>query len=333
MTGVSRVNRALTAITLASIYAVILYILVWGIDRSSGGQRELLLVVGLVLFPMAVASLVTIVAEPTGEGGLGRPLLRTAVTITGIILISIILFQEGGICVVMAAPFLYAGGALGTVATVWLLRKFRRRSARLLIVLPFIGLPIEPHIVYPDRYSEVRTVIEIAAPPAIVWRQTVEIPNIQPDELSWTFSHGIVGVPRPEDPRIDGEGVGAVRHLRWGQGIHFEEIVTAWEEKRFLAWNFHFGPGSIPPKVEAHIDVDSRYLHLQSGDYRLDEVPSGRTRLTLTTRYRIATPINAYCDWWGRIFLGDFHGIVVDVIRQRSEKEAAAISRTPSRFD
>src|SRR5690606_9354543 len=113
-------------------------------------------------------------------------------------------------------------------------------------------------------------------------------------------------------------GIGAVRHLQWSQGVRFQEIVTAWEDDRYLAWDFSFGPQSIPAAVEAHIDVDSDYLKIASGDYLLEPLSDGGTRLTLTTRYTIATPINAYCDFWGRIFLNDFHGAVLQVIRNRA---------------
>ncbi len=115
-----------------------------------------------------------------------------------------------------------------------------------------------------------------------------------------------------------------MRQLQWTRGVNFQEIVTRWEENRLLAWDFRFGPGSIPPEVEAHIKVDSTYLKLAQGDYRLEPLANGHTRLTLTTRYRIATPIDFYCDLWGRLFLNDFHGVVLRVIRDRSEKIAHA---------
>ncbi len=74
--------------------------------------------------------------------------------------------------------------------------------------------------------------------------------------------------------------------------------------------------------MEAHIKVDSTYLKLAQGDYRLEPLTNGHTRLTLTTHYQIATPIDFYCDLWGKLFLNDFHGVVLKVIRDRSEKVA-----------
>lgn len=89
---------------------------------------------------------------------------------------------------------------------------------------------------YEPHDGAVTTIIDIAAPPEVVWQQTAEIRNVRQDELSWTFSHGIVGVPQPVDARLEGTGVGAVRQLEWTRGVKFQEIVTRWEENRLLAW-------------------------------------------------------------------------------------------------
>ncbi|EHM00888.1 hypothetical protein HMPREF9946_02399 [Acetobacteraceae bacterium AT-5844] len=197
-----------------------------------------------------------------------------------------------------------------------------RKGPALLVVVPLLGMPMDAAMTYPTEHAAVTTVIEIDAPPATVWQHTVAIPDIRAEELRFTISHNLIGVPKPVDARLEGEGPGAVRLLRWGQGIHFQEHVTEWEQDRRLAWRFHFAPDSIPAAVEAHIRVDSDYLRLEDGDYMLEPLPGNRTRLTLTTRYSMATPFNDYCRWWGERFLGDFHGIVLDVIRNRAEAAA-----------
>lgn len=239
----------------------------------------------------------------------------------GFILLSVVVFGEAGICVAMAAPFLLAGTALGVYVTMRLLRNYQaKRSVTFVIVLPFMALPLENQMEYQDHFNSITTVIEINAPAHLIWNNTLEIPDIGPDELGMTFSHSVVGVPKPESARITGAGVGAARHLKWGKGIKFEEVITEWQENRYLRWNFHFSETSIPKAVEAHINVNSDYLGLDYGEYLLEPIDETRTRLTLKTQYRIATPINIYCDWWGQIFLNDFHSIVLNVIKERSEK-------------
>jgi hypothetical protein len=150
-----------------------------------------------------------------------------------LVVVSMVLFREAGICVAMAAPFFVVFSTLGSTLTLWIIRKLRsRRSTMLVIALPLVVFPAELHVNYAPHDGSVTTVIDIAAPPEVVWKQTVEIRNVRADELSWTFSHGVLGVPQPVDARIEGEGVGAVRQLQWTRGVNFQEIVTQWEENR-----------------------------------------------------------------------------------------------------
>jgi len=319
-------ERVIPAVAGALIYGLVIYLLVWFGDKDT-----LPAISGLILMPMGVASVATILADPRGVGSIWRHVCIGWAVIAVLVVLCMLLFGEGGVCAIMAAPVFMLTSAAGSALATWALRTLHgRRRASLLVLLPLAGLPIEPMLPAPERDGEVTTVMEIAAPPQEVWRHTVEIPHIAPQELKRTFSHDIVGVPRPIDARLQGHGVGAVRHLRWTGGVTFQEVVTRWEENRALSWTFRFGPESIPRAIEAHIKVDSAYLKIADGEYRLEPLPGGRTRLTLSTHYRMATPINAYCDWWGQIFLNDFHGVVLEVIRARAEKGASGVvARTP----
>ncbi|MDT6939393.1 SRPBCC family protein [Brucella pseudogrignonensis] len=314
-------ERLRVAVPIAMVYGLLLYMLIWLTPISD----MMPFFGGLMLLPMGIASLASSISDPRAQKALWNHVKMAWMIIGGLVVISMVFFREGGICVIMAAPFFAVFSAIGSWVTLSLIRRFRSpRSTMLVIALPLMVYPLEPLLKYEPHEGAVTTVIDIAASPDIVWQQTAEIRNVRADELSWTFSHGIVGVPQPVDARLEGEGVGAVRQLEWTRGVKFQEIITQWEENRLLAWDFNFGPESIPAAVEAHIDVDSSYLKLTNGDYQLETLPNGHTRLTLTTRYRIATPINFYCDFWGKVFLNDFHGVVLKVIRDRSQRIAAA---------
>jgi hypothetical protein len=318
-------RRLFPAVPMAVVYALVLCLLAEAVDWEVGGGGAMMLVVAFLFgVPAAATSVAVMIADPRGQMRGGRHALIGFYVTSVFLFAAVVLLSEGGICVIMAAPLFYLASIVGALVTGLLLRRTRGRAAALVLVLaPVLGMPLEAGTAYPERTGSVTTVIEIAAPPEAVWRNTVAIPDIRPQELGWTFSHAIVGVPRPEDARLEGEGVGAVRFLRWGQGIHFEEHITAWDLDRSLAWTFQFAPDSIPAAVEGHIRVNSPYLKLTGGHYTLDPLPGGRTRLTLQTDYWIATPINAYCAWWGDVFLTDFHRIVLGVIKERSERAAS----------
>jgi hypothetical protein len=315
-------DRLIPATVTAVIYALLLYSIEWMPDW--GG---LPFISGLLLLPMAVASVASVAFDPRGTQSFWRHVKIGWICTTVFIAIAIVFLGEAGLCAVMAAPLFYLGSAIGSIVSGVSLRKLRSRSASCcLIVLPLLGLPAEPYVPAPMLEGEVRTIVVINAPAETVWRNTVEIPTIAPEELVWTFSHDIVGIPQPIDARMQGTGVGAVRHLRWTRGVTFEEVVKEWQPERHLSWTFRFAPDSIPADVEGHVKVDSGYLKLANGDYRLSPLPNGKTQLTLTTHYVIATPMNLYCRWWGDIFLNDFHGAVLNVIRQRAEKQAGRLS-------
>jgi hypothetical protein len=311
-------ERIAVAFVVGLIYALLLYNVIWSQENTT-----LPFIGGLFLLPMGVAGLATSIADPRGEKTMEYHVYLGWTVVAVALVFTVVFFSESMICVAMGLPLFAVASGAGSALTFIIMRKFRSPGrATFLVVLPLIGLPIEPHITYPDHLGEVTTIVEIAAPVETVWRNTVEIRNIDPSELKFTFSHGVLGIPQPEDASLEGEGTSAVRHLKWTKDIRFEEVITAWETNRFLAWDFRFSQDSIPSAIEAHIDVNSSYLKMTNGDYRLEPLPNGNTRLTLTSRYRIRTPINIYCDWWGQIFLNDFHGVVMNVIKTRSETSA-----------
>lgn len=313
MTGL----RLKLGVGLALFYGLVLYLMFWT------DHGVIMFLSGLILTPMAIASIFSAAADPLGRAPVSRHLKYVLLVMLGLLGLSVIFFKEGGICVAMASPFMLVGGIMGSTLTVKMLRnRSMRAGPPLMIVLPLLMGAVEPHMDFATVQEQVVSVIEIDAPPSVVWAQTVEIRNIEASELKPTFSHAVIGTPKPLDARMEGQGIGAVRQLQWTQGVTFEEVVTDWQQDRKLAWDFRFTQASIPDHVEAHIDVDSGYLKIANGDYVLEALPDNRTRLTLTTRYQMATPINAYCKLWGKVFFNDFHTTVLKVVKDRSERLA-----------
>lgn len=307
------------AVGLALLYGLGAYLIFHKFVRmNDSGLLSLGFLIGV---PIGAGSLVVLIADWKGRAwrsehaGLG---LLTTFLMLGA---GVVLLGEGGVCIVMAAPIFVPLGMLAAIVTGALLkRRNNRLRASVLPLIPLLLAQFDLWGNYPARVETVNDAIEIDALPAQVWRQLTEVRDIRPEELSWTFTQDVAGVPKPEDARLEGSGVGAVRHVRWGGGIHFDEIITQWSEGRALGWRFSFTRDSIPDRVESHIRVDGAYLQVLSGAYRLEPLPGGRTRLHLQTTYRIATPLNFYCAWWGGIMVGDFHQNVLNVIRARAER-------------
>jgi hypothetical protein len=301
------------------LYALAIY----AITRTQAPDSGMLLFAFLLGAPMAASGLAVALSDPRGTRGAGGHISTACLTVTIMLICAGVVLREGAVCLVMAAPIFYASGAIaGLVAGAIMKGRHGRMMGLSLLVLPLIGVPVEA-----DRPPEAQTRrvvsrIHIDAAPEVVWSRLTDIRQIADREHRWNFSHDIVGIPRPKDAHMIGPGVGAVRRLEWAHGVRFEEHITAWEPGRELAWTFHIGPEAQSRMLDEHLKVDSAYLRLEEGRYRIEPTADGGSDLVLTTRYWIRTPLNGYAAFWGGVFLGDFHRNVLGVIRDRAEAAA-----------
>jgi len=204
----------------------------------------------------------------------------TSVMIAGGALIVFAL--EGIVCTLMALPIALAlawpGAVVGRLVAQHSVEAGAGVGVALLVPL-FVA--VEPRHAPPAH--EVVTVVEIAAPPDVVWRHVISFPELPPPtELLFR-----VGVAAPTRARIVGTGVGATRYCDFTTGS-FVEPITAWEENRVLAFDI---TSQAPPMTEwspyrevnpPHLDGYFRATH---GEFRLTPLPGGRTRLEGRTAY------------------------------------------------
>ncbi len=155
------------------------------------------------------------------------------------------------------------------------------------------------------------------APADVVWAQTLVIPEIQPDERVWTFSHNVLATPRPESATLNGN----LRDLRWTKGVRFQEIITGQIENERLSWRFNFHDEASLASFDPHVSPNSEMLRVSDGFYELTQLSDGRTRLVLETHYQTRSPVNGYLRLWGKLFLNDFHNAVLGVIQMRAERQ------------
>jgi hypothetical protein len=285
------------------------------------GPRAFVLLWFILGTPIAATSLALIIRDPRGQLDLGGQVAFAFLIVTAMLLGGVIVLREAGICLVMASPLMYTGGCLGAMATGRLLRLRRGRPlAGLLVALPLVGAAFEHHLHYPQRDVTVASDVLIDARPDVVWGTLTSVRDIRAGELGWTFTQDFLGVPKPLDANLVGAGAGAVRYVKWGKGVHFEERITNWHANKALAWQFRFFANSIPKSIEGNIDLNGSYLQVQDGAYRLEPVGARRTCLHLQTHFWIETPLNAYFASWGGIFVSDFHRNVLQVIKGRAER-------------
>lgn len=229
------------------------------------------------------------------------------------------------ICLIMLSPATLGMATLGGALTgkiIHYLRQRRRLQSGVLgcfVLLPLLCSQWEAHWQAPELRHTVSDHIVIDAPPTLVWNGLLNVPDIHRQELRWSFSHAI-GLPRPLAAMLHGEGEGAVRDLYWEGGIHFREYVTAWEPEQRLAYRVDVSPAREALRhLDTHVVIGDRYFDIESGQYQLRDLGNGRTELTLSTTYRMHTTVNPYGQWWADRTLDDFHTVVLQLLKERTE--------------
>ena len=230
----------------------------------------------------------------------------------------VIFALEGAVCTIMALPIAlmiaFPGAVLGRIVA---RRGVQGRTgAGFALVVPlFVG--VEPRAAPPVQ--EVVTVVEIAAPPEVVWQRVISFPDLPPPtELVFH-----AGVAAPLRARIEGHGVGAIRYCDFTTG-RFVEPIRAWEQNRLLAFDI---TAQAPPMDELspypkihppHLDGYFRATH---GEFRLTPLPGGRTRLEGRTAYVVDMFPQAYWTVPARAIVTAIHARVLDHIQTLAEED------------
>ena len=231
----------------------------------------------------------------------------------------ILLFAiEGLICLVMAmgltVPLAILGGAVGYFMQASYYSS-RVTPILLLTLLPLMGFE---KIKSPEPVGfEVTSTVEIDAPVEAVWQNVVSFSELPPAE-DWLFSTGLAYPLRAE---IKGTGVGAIRHCVFSTGA-FVEPITIWDEPRHLRFDVTQMPAPMeewtfyehvhPPHLEG-------YFRTTQGEFRLESLPGGRTRLHGTTWYQNDLWPAHYWKWWSDLLIHRIHLRVLKHVRKLSE--------------
>lgn len=247
--------------------------------------------------------------------------LATLVMLASALVLLLFAF-EGLICIAMAAPIVAPLGILGGLLGKAVADMAGPRSAPLVplvLALPLVAGAERLVNPGPPEYC-VLTVVEVAATPAAVWPHVVEFPDL-PEPDDWFFRCGIAC---PLRARIEGRGVGAVRHCEFSTG-DFVEPITVWDEPRRLAFDVASQPDPMT-ELSPWRHVHPPHLHEQSlksrrGEFRLVDIGGGRTRLEGRTWYTFDMHPPAYWTLWSDLSIHRIHRRVLDHVKRLAEAE------------
>ncbi len=236
----------------------------------------------------------------------------------GIYTAGLLLFAiEGLICIAMVAPIglllTWFGSFLGYV----IVNKTPDSGPTAMLIL--IG--IIPTIAFAEKGSEptlssVVTSIEIKADIETVWRNVVEFPQLdKPTEFIFK-----TGIAYPIDSKINGSGVGAIRHCNFTTGS-FVEPITVWDEPNLLRFDVVEQPA--PMKELSFWDIDAPHLHdyfvSKQGQFKLTKLPNGNTLLEGTTWYYHNIRPEFYWRLWSNYIVHKIHKRVLRHIKKNAE--------------
>lgn len=320
--GAATVNRSMVD-PLVALVVPILFGLLMTIVAVYGADSY-----GAALFfvtPGAMGFMATVLLNRRGRRSFLGTLLLSNLAVAGAGAALLLFALEGVLCLAMAAPLALLMTTMVACATYGILYRFVTPPGVGTIALAFLVVPgcalLEGALGRPVLREAVTTV-EIDAPPAVVWNHVTGFSEL-PAPPDWLFR---LGIAYPQRARIDGSGVGAVRHCEFSTGP-FVEPITVWEPPRRLGFDVIDQPATMqewspyrhvaPPHLEG-------FMVSERGEFRLVPLDGGRrTRLEGSTFYRQAMFPEAYWVIPTELILHAIHRRVLSHIKALSQSEAA----------
>lgn len=275
----------------------------------------------LVVAPFCVGAISVLVAAGRNPIPVGRQLSVSALSMSLFLVAMFISLLEGLICLVVVAPVFYVAALVGGLLAGWINNRFRTSRATLpaFALLPLLFGPLESMLPAQTSIQVVSSSVHVSAPPAQVFDQLAHVRDIRPGELGFSLLH-VIGLPRPTEAAMQGQGAGSVRTSRWEKGVQFKEVITVWDRPHAMHYRFDIPPGSIPREaLDRHVELGGDYFTVLDGGYDLRPAAGGGPELTLTTRFLNKSRLKLYGDVWGKLVLADFHHAILGLMKSRSE--------------
>ncbi len=226
----------------------------------------------------------------------------------------------------MAAPLLFLEALLGGLLAHAVARSTsadaRAVTPSALAVLPLAFAANAALPPPPEASNPVESEVVVHAPPEVVWKRVIAFPPLAPP----TEAIFRAGIAAPLAATIDGEGPGAVRRCEFTTGA-FVEPIEVWDPGRELSFSVSSQPDPMREATlyrgprPAHLDG---YLQSTHGQFVLEPLPDGSTRLVGRTWYRVQMDPVPYWRFWGDRILHTIHMRVLRHVAALAEHDVLA---------
>jgi hypothetical protein len=247
-----------------------------------------------------------------------------AVSVLPVILVGVILLAcaaEGAVCLILAAPIGISLAILGGLLGYMITDRHRGRLNPVSMSCIFLAVPwtmtVEKQADSQPPMLSVTSSVIINAPTERVWPNVISFSEIS-QARDWVLHTGIA---YPIRARIDGSGVGAVRHCIFTTG-EFVEPIEEWDDNRLLRFSVSKQPEPMEelspyPRLKTpHLEG---YFQTHEGELRLQPLPGGKTLLSGTTWYTDRIWPGRYWQTWSDLIIHHIHLRVLNHIKQLTE--------------
>lgn len=270
-----------------------------------------------MLTPIIMAAITSHQFQTRARGGIGACIGLSMFCVSCAMLMLLLTALEGLVCVAMAAPMVYGGGAIGAVLgyAIALAESARTSMLPAIVLMPAMAV-VERSFISPAMV-EVTSSVEIAASCETVWPCVIAFSPIEEPPSGWLA----YGIAYPKSARIEGSGVGATRYCEFSTGA-FVEPITVWDEPKRLAFDVSSQPcpmTELSPYRHIHPPHLDGYLSSKRGEFRLVDLGEGRMRLEGHTWYTVDMYPQAYWQWWSNKLIHDIHLRVLHHIKHEVE--------------
>ena len=237
-----------------------------------------------------------------------------AILLLGAMLVAAAL--EGLGCLAMAVPIALPLAILGGLCG-YAMQALKKPVMLLLLagMLPS-GAPVERALSPASAVLSASTSIDIAASPVKVWQTVLQPATLQPP-TGLLFRAGIA---YPRKSHIEGSGLSAIRYCDFSTGKLVEPVLL-WEQGRRLRFTVQTNPLPMQewtPYAHIHAPHLEGFLQSRQGEFRLEPLPGGGTRLVATTWYQHHLAPNGYWQLWSDQIIHQIHKMVLENIRERA---------------
>lgn len=319
------------SVFIASIYGLTVRLLY-------GAFGDLMGVMGisfLFLLPLLIGYLTVILIPYKDEHSAGGAFFKPWLTCLVILMITLAFNIEGMICWVMAFPPIAILAGLGGIIAFnkkkhrarkkleWDFEKEDWEKPGSLKVSVFFLIPLLAGLIEGDRLSsfkefDVESQIEIRASTAEVWSALICNKQIDLTRQGPTLST-LIGFPHHLKTIIDKPVAGGSIVSTYEKGLTLVETIRKIEPLRTLVLKIETDPSKISKAVmDEHIVIGGKHVKMLQDEYKLEELPNGRTRLSLTCHFCINTSFNWYAGLWSRLLMSDILKEELNVIQEIS---------------